>query len=242
MSRLSLALSLLLLLLLTASTAAAQGKKDKKVNKDDGFGRFGAQLHFVGDLGATLDRTENGTTQTVELDDATSLAFSFYGLLGILDNVDVGLSLALTPGVTLANSTADEFPIGLQTDLDLRAAYKIPFDDAYFELHAEGGLTFLSLDDDHGRSERDVPLYGPTDRYTQDDTAATGWNFGLGAQLGYEIVPLVRLFGGLDWGLYEVQIISATDPDPLIPVAERQIKVDLSGQRLRLTFGLELAL
>lgn len=205
------------------------------------FARAGFQLQFYSGA-ATLDVEEIGHKSSQELEETLALSLGGYGMLGILDGVDVGLSLFLTPGAELTADNSNTFPVGTQLDLDVRAGYRLPLGELSLEGHVEGGLSFLSLDEEHGTAQDGERLYGPTDRFTQDQTPLAGWNVGGGVQLGYKLIPLMRLILGLDLNHYQIGAFSARDPDPTINDSESRLKVDLSGLRTKLSLGLEFSL
>ena len=63
-----------------------------------------------------------------------------------------------------------------------------------------------------------------------------------GQAVGYELIPLVNFFVGLDFQFSFVQPFAGEASDPVPPLDEDKLTVDLSANRLTLTVGVEFDL
>lgn len=212
------------------------------------FVRAGAKLNY-GVSGATdieeSTVTGNDTlTGKANRDNDGSVGVNVYGLVGILDGVDVGLSLNYFSSFDVRDSDDNIFAIGNETDLNLRASYLLPIPLVHVSVHGDAGISLFSLDSKAGQAEGDenLRLFRPTDPFDKDNTSSFGFNAGGGIQVGYSLLPLMSLVVGLDYQYYSIQAFSGENSSVADDFSAKELTVDLTGNRILLSFGLEFAL
>lgn len=212
----------------------------------DEFLRTGFAI-WVPTGGATIEEISDRKHPAGELDDSSGIGVSLYGLLGLADDVDMGLALHYLPTVEHVREDKTAFEIGSQTDLNLRAAYSLPIPAVLVSVHGEGGLSILSSNAEIPRlpiDDRSTGLTYKKDDYPTDDTSSLGWNVGGGLQLGFAFVPFITAFVGVDFQYYDVQLFkgSRESPDNLTGDATDEIETNMTGSRVRLALGVEFSL
>jgi hypothetical protein len=235
--------SLLLLVLLATSPALAQHEKNKKPEPKPEFARAGAALQIPLTGTGTFSIAQNEATSEPELDDAGGLGVRLHGVFHLFQGISGGLALAYLNNLTYADADRNNFAVGSQTDLSLELDYRAPVTGFNLDLHLAGGLSLLSTDDKQGQAPdtQTADLYD-TARYDTDNTSALGYHLLLGTRVGYELIPLVNFFLGLDFQFSFVQPFAGEASNPVPPLDEDKLTVDLSSNRLTLTVGVEFDL
>ena len=197
---------------------------------------------------ASLEEVTSDGTVSSDVDDSSGIGFSAYGLFGIFGDVDAGLAIHHLGTVEHIRQDKTAFELGSQTDLNLRLAYSLPVPAVLISLHGEAGLTVFSSAGELPRLPIDQdPLTYQTADYANDESSSLGWNAGGGIQVGYSLLPLLNLFVGLDFQLYEFQLFKGTGLkdapiDTITASSAGEIETTISGNRVRFCLGLEFNL
>jgi len=210
--------------------------------------RAGLQVWTPAGSASLKETTSNKDPVSSDVEDSSGIGFSAYGLFGIFGDVDAGLAVHYLGTVEHVREDKTAFELGSQTYLNLRLAYSLPVPAVLISIHGEGGLTIFSSAGELPKLpiDRD-PLNYTTSDYANDESSTLGWNAGGGIQVGYSLLPLVNLFVGLDFQLYEVQLFKGTDlknapGDTITASPAGDIETNLAGSRVRFSLGLEFNL
>jgi hypothetical protein len=215
-----------------------------------GIFKLGAEI-FVpisGDVTAKSTQTDEFVSDGAqdkeeEFDESTALGFTFYGTVGFIPFLDVGLVFYLIPDLRLSDQDKIEYPVGSATDLNLRIGTSIPLPAVDISIYGEGGLTLFGITDEPtpeactggGVNSRLCQIY-ERDAF-EDDTSPIGFNAGAGFMLRYGVVPFFGFHGGMDFHFYSFQVFNGSNSSNNTVLTE-----DLSGTRFRLFFGVDFDL
>lgn len=168
--------------------------------------------------------------QSLERDDSSGLGLTLWGTFNFMPYVGAGLGVHYIPTLEFSDEDRTAHEYGSELDLNAMVTASIPVRVVNLTLFLEGGLTTVSLSNEF-KTENRLDIF--------DDNVASpfGWNVGGGAKVGYSLIPLLGLHLGVAYQYYTAPLFEGSRT---VDIGDEKSTVDLSGDRIRLEFGVDL--
>ena len=164
--------------------------------------------------------------EKLERDETSGLGYTAWGLFNVIPLIGCGLALHYIPTLEFEDNDKTSYTYGSSFDLNVMVAANLPIPVVKAMVFVEGGGTIVSLDDEFAKS-----LGGDAD----NEAGIFGYNVGGGVKVGYKFIPAFGINFGLAYQYYSAAIFEGSTSDPTF--GDQTTKADLSGNRVRLDFG-----